>query len=324
MDKILSLGGNVNFYMFFGGTNFELTSGANGGHRLYKPDPTSYDYDAPLSEEADMRWKMSRILDIAKKYRPDIPTYTVTNRTKMEYGTVTFTQGVSVWDSLDVLTAIKQSSDAPMTMESLDIAYGFTLYQAHDKVSGNLSLPEVCDRAYVFCDRQRLNIVEGHGSEKDTTISNAGTLEILVENQGRLNVGREFVEWKGLTQTPKIDGGEIKGWDNVGFTFEKLAQLKWGTTLPAQGPAFYRGTFHAEKGAVWDTFLNPSGWHKGLAWVNGNLLGRYWTIGPQLTLYVPAALLQEGENEVILFEQEIVPGTKQITFDKVPQIDIIK
>ena len=43
-------------------------------------------------------------------------------------------------------------------------------------------------------------------------------------------------------------------------------------------------------------------WSKGMVWVNGYAIGRYWEIGPQQTLYVPGCWLKKGENEVIILD----------------------
>ena len=70
-----------------------------------------------------------------------------------------------------------------------------------------------------------------------------------------------------------------------------------------------------------DTFINPKGWTKGHIYANGFNLGRYWTVGPQLTLYVPEPLLRKGTNEFVSFE---IRGTDRLTMslDDVHQIDI--
>ena len=53
-----------------------------------------------------------------------------------------------------------------------------------------------------------------------------------------------------------------------------------------------------------DTFLALDGWGKGCAFLNGFHLGRLWEIGPQKRLYIPAPLLREGVNEIVIFETE--------------------
>ena len=319
LDLILSLNASFNFYMFFGGTNFGFYNGANGDHHSYQADPTSYDYDAPLTEAGDLTSKYWKILDVIKKYRTDIPVYDVKNSTKKSYGTVTFTEGVSLYDSLEVITDHYKKQDAPMSFEELDQDFGYILYRTSTN-GGKLSMPAVHDRAYVYVDKVRKGIVE-HSHEKDMDIP-AGKLDILVEHQGRNNYGAQFVETKGLTKGVQIDGKAHTGWEHHGFNMSKVKNLKWTKTLPTGTPAFYRGTFNVDELA--DTFLNPKGFVKGVAFINGFHIGRYWTIGPQLTLYVPSHLLKQGQNELIIFEQESLQTTvPTMSFDDTPQLAII-
>ena len=91
--------------------------------------------------------------------------------------------------------------------------------------------------------------------------------------------------------------------------------------IPTGSPAFYRAKFQVDQ--VADTFLNPTGWIKGVAFVNGHNIGRYWTIGPQLTLFIPSHFLKVGENELIIFEQEKTTAITSMTLDDVHQISII-
>ena len=51
-----------------------------------------------------------------------------------------------------------------------------------------------------------------------------------------------------------------------------------------------------------DTYFDMSKWGKGCVWINGHNLGRYWEIGPQQTVYVPAEWLKKGKNEVVVLE----------------------
>ena len=62
-------------------------------------------------------------------------------------------------------------------------------------------------------------------------------------------------------------------------------------------PSLYRGTFEVTEEPK-DTFLHMKGWTKGVCFINGHNLGRYWQIGPQETLYLPAPWLNKGHNEV--------------------------
>jgi beta-galactosidase GanA len=63
---------------------------------------------------------------------------------------------------------------------------------------------------------------------------------------------------------------------------------------------FFRGTFRLDEPA--DTYIDMSGYRKGVVWVNGHNLGRYWDIGPQQRLYCPAPWLKVGENVIMVFD----------------------
>ena len=130
------------------------------------------------------------------------------------------------------------------------------------------------------------------------------TLDILVENLGRINYGARIVEnHKGITQPITIGGSRISGnWNMYGLP---LSQMPDVDALP-EGynmgrPVYYRAKFTLDK--VGDTFLDMEKWGKGIVFVNGHNLGRYWKVGPQQTLYLPGCWLKEGENEVVVFEQ---------------------
>ena len=318
LKTMLDMGASVNFYMYIGGTNFGFYNGANGGSKEYTPDPTSYDYDAPLSEAGDMTTKWQVILDVIKNYRSDIPTYDVQNSTKHAYGRVNFTQGVSLVDVLDdIATNRVEDSQEPLLMEDFDIPFGFALYRR--KVSaGTLYMPQVHDRAYGYVDGKLKGIVQ-RTQEANVEVTD-GELEILVENQGRLNFGTEFVEKKGLPSGVKLNSARLTNWDNIGFDLEKVGNIKFTENLPVVAPAFYRSIFYVYTPR--DTFLNPTGWKKGVAFVNGHNIGRYWTRGPQLTLFVPSQFLKAGANELVIFELETPSDVAAMTFDDTPQIDI--
>jgi beta-galactosidase len=81
------------------------------------------------------------------------------------------------------------------------------------------------------------------------------------------------------------------------------------------GPVFLRGRFHVDEPA--GTFLRCDKLAKGQAWINGFNLGRYWTsAGPQKTLYIPAALLKQGENELVIFETDAASEMRVELTDK--------
>ncbi|OHT07345.1 Beta-galactosidase [Tritrichomonas foetus] len=323
VDTMLANGGNVNLYMYIGGTNFYFYNGANGDRNSYQADPTSYDYDAPLTEAGDMTEKYYALRDTIAKYLPNIPTYDVQNSTKKNYGQVTFTEGVSLFDALDVVGQRKKTNDTPMTFEALDCDYGYVLYQTTLSKGGKLTIPHVHDRANVFVDHKYYGTIVHAREGKSAFDIPAGKLDILVENQGRFNYGYDFVEFKGITEGVKLDGVDVTGWTMTGFNLTNNQDIKFKSgDLPVKVPSFYRATFQVDE--VADTFVNPKGFSKGVAIVNGNIIGRYWTVGPQLTLYCPKPFLHKGENELIIFEAESQnDNVGPMSLDAEPQIDII-
>lgn len=114
----------------------------------------------------------------------------------------------------------------------------------------------------------------------------------------------------------------------TGYTFSDVSSLRNIATIHIEsgtlknGPVFLRGRFTIHEQQPLDTFLDTTGWGKGVAFVNGHNLGRYWPlVGPQITLYVPAPYLRTGENELIILELEYVSQTRKMKFQSVPNLD---
>lgn len=317
LDKMLELGASVNFYMYYGGTNFFYYNGANGDRLSYQADPTSYDYDAPLSEAGDMTYKYGEIRKVIQKYFPNIPEYDVKNTTKKSYGKVTFSQGVSLFDTLDSITKETVKSEQLQTFEAMGTDFGFVLYSSYSKNGGLLNIIHARDRASIYVNKK--NVASYFRAEEKTTTIDAGDIDILVENCGRINYGLDFVDYKGLTGGVKLNFFELKNWTARLIPLYNTDGIKFTDDIPKNISAFYRATFNVDEPA--DTFFNPKGLSKGIAFINGYNIGRYWTIGPQLTLYVPAPLLVKGQNELIVFEIDPVENVPVVSFDDAPQLD---
>jgi beta-galactosidase len=317
LDTMLSLNASVNMYMYFGGSNFGFWAGSNGDKNSFSADPTSYDYDAPLSEAADLTYKWGAIRDVIQKYRPNIPSYDVANSTKKNYGSVGFGQSVALWNA-DAIVNVRAQNEKPLSFEKLDLAFGFVRYHTQTK-GGILNLETVHDIAYVYENLAFVRIVERN--ENIAVSLNGGDLDVLVASYGRINYGDWFVEEKGLVEGVTLNGESLGGWEHSGFNLSRVSELEWSDVIETGKPAFYRAVFNVA--GVADTFFNPKGLSKGVVIVNGFNLGRYWTEGPQLTLYVPGHVLKEGENELIVFEQEGVAEVPVVSFDDTPQIGII-
>lgn len=311
LDEILRRG-SVNFYMFHGGTNPGLYNGSNYFDHL-TPDVTSYDYDAPLTEDGRETEKYRAFQRIIGKYA-SIPRVELTTEiVRRGYGTLEAVGRVGLFDALDSLGQ-PAVLDTPKSMERLGQSCGYILYRATLPAgtrATSLELVDAADRALIFLDGVPVLTLmdrELKGPRSgDWALEQDTRLDILVENLGRVNYGPQMTrQRKGIDGPVLLDGVPVTPWQAWTLPMEGLEGLKF--SAKAEGPAFYRFTFHAgERG---DTFLDTTGWGKGCALLNGVNIGRFWDIGPQRRLYIPGPMLKEGENELILFESEgRAPGT---------------
>ncbi|BDI32009.1 beta-galactosidase [Capsulimonas corticalis] len=316
LDALLATGASVNIYMFHGGTNFGFSNGANctpeaKGVQNYQPTVTSYDYDAPLNEAGDPTPKYEAFRNVIGKYRtlPDIPVPGPSP--KAAYGAVELTHQAGLFDSLSQISdGVRRTN--PETMEELGQNYGFILYRTHvagPRPAENLVLQEVRDRAHIFVNGEFRGVF--YRNDLETTIpveipAEGAQLDILVENMGRVNYGPLMNERKGVTEGIRLGNQFLFGWEIFCLPLEDLSSVPFTEATARALPGFFRGTLHVETLA--DTFLSLPGWTKGVAFINGFNLGRYWNQEPHRALYVPAPLLRAGANEVILFELE---GMKQ-------------
>lgn len=317
LDKMLSMNASVNFYMYIGGTNFGYYNGANGDWNSYQADPTSYDYDAPLTEAGDMTWKYQRIKEVIKKYMPVKDYSDVKNTTKKSYGKVKFTEGVSLFDALPIITQREVKSQYTVSFEDLDVDYGFILYEIELKKGGWLNMEHVFDRAQVYLNHSYVSTIYRSGG---TNLEGKGLLNILVENMGRINYGADLDQKKGIVDGATVDNYWVYNWYQYGFNLTNVNDIQFTSELPTKVPSFYKGYFNVDE--VADTYLNPTGFQKGIVFINGNNIGRYWLKGPQLTLYVPQYFLHKGQNEIIIFETESqADSVGTMSFDDTPVID---
>jgi beta-galactosidase GanA len=105
---------------------------------------------------------------------------------------------------------------------------------------------------------------------------------------------------------------KLFGWEIRPLPLEDLSRLRF-TTGPVPGPAFHRAT--VELASPEDGFVALPGWEKGIVWLNGFNLGRYWKIGPQRTLYAPKPLWRKGVNEIVVLELHQPGATIEIRPD---------
>lgn len=300
---------SVNFYMFHGGTNFGFMNGANY-HDEQRCTVTSYDYDALLTEAGDLTEKYHLVKDILKKYEHKIKKhknhkyFSVKESKKMNYGDVEFTEYGTFKENLDLISK-HYTSPYPLTMEELDQDYGFILYKTTIKgklEALKLNLQEVRDRALVYLNGEYQWVID-RNNKQEILLSADGpesTLEILVENMARINYGPLLKDPKGITEGVRIGNQFLFNWDIYTIPLKDIENIKYGNGNKEEYPTFYRGSFEVKE--VGDTYLDFEGWEKGVVFINGFNLGRYWKAGPQKRLYLPAPLLKEGKNEIVVFE----------------------
>jgi beta-galactosidase len=297
---------SFNLYMFHGGTNFGFSAGANFSDK-YEPDVTSYDYDAPLDEQGRPTPKYMALRDLLAKYQasgaplPDLPD----TPPAIEIPPINLDQTTSIFDNLP----LPVRSPQPKPMEYFNQNSGLILYRTRlaGHLSGRLILTEVHDYANIYLDGQDVGTVDR--TKKETAIElpkrdvPAERLDILVEGMGRINFGPELLDRKGITERVTLNGVTLMDWEVFPLPLDarSIASLKFSVGNTAEFPAaFFRGAFDLE--TLGDTYLDLSGWEKGIVWVNGHNLGRYWNIGPQRRLYCPAPFLKKGRNEIIIFD----------------------
>jgi len=308
LDELLATGASVSLYMFHGGTNFGFSNGAND-KGVYQPTVTSYDYDAPLTESGDPGEKFWAFRDVIAKYAP-VPDEVPAASAPAPAFAVALDRSISLAEAL-----LSPSSslgtwagyDHLPTLDEIAHFRGFALYRTTVETGGVLSFAEVRDRAEVFLDGAPVGVLSRDRHDSALVLPGAGVLEILVEDQGRVNYGPRIGEDKGLIGPALLGGTQLDSWEVLPLALDVLpAEVtdirdpRDASVTPISGPAFAGGSFEIDEPV--DLFVSTVGWGKGNLFVNGFNLGRYWSAGPGETLYVPAPLLRSGSNSIVVFE----------------------
>lgn len=318
IDEMLSKGISFSLYMTHGGTSFGHWAGANSPG--FAPDVTSYDYDAPINEYGQATPKFYELQKVMQKYAdgklPAVP------RAPMPLISVPEFRLERVMTLNDLVTAERESRDV-LTMEDMDTGWGMIKYTTtlpDVPVKSLLTLNDCHDFAQVFVNGSYIGKIDRVKNEKTLLlppVKKGDALVILVEAMGRINFGRAIKDYKGITRDvtmqAEIDGNEVtwnlKDWliqttaDDYNAIKKEMTQghdnVKRRETITSNG-GYFRGEFTLKK--LGDTFLNTEAFGKGQVWVNGHAIGRFWSIGPQQTLYVPGCWLKKGRNEVVVLD----------------------
>ena len=330
MDEMLSKNISFSLYMTHGGTSFGHWAGANSPG--FAPDVTSYDYDAPINEFGGTTEKFFQLRKMMQKYSKK-PLPAIPSRPANMINIPAF----EMKEHADILLgADSLVMNSPLrTMEELNQGWGSMVYITSlpdIDTPSVLTLNDGHDFAQVFIDSTYIGKIDRVRNEKSLllpAVKKGQELKILIEAMGRINFGRAIKDYKGITESVTLstdkDGHELiwnlKRWDI--FTIpDSYAAAKKAldtakrdslTKMVFKGSGYYRGYFNLKR--VGDTFLNMENWGKGQVYVNGHAIGRFWSIGPQQTLFVPGCWLKKGKNEVVVLDV-VGPSAKAFYFTK--------
>ncbi|MER7518263.1 beta-galactosidase family protein [Streptomyces sp. NPDC126499] len=315
LREILECGASVNVYMAHGGTNFAGWAGANRAGRLHggalRPTVTSYDYDAPVDEAGlptEKFWLFREVLAAyAEGPLPEVP------EPPARIGAPA-AGAVDGWaplaEVLEVLGDEERSAPLPPTFEELGVDRGLVRYRM--EVPGPrqpypLAVSGLRDRATVYVDGVLAGVLDTEEAELAEPVAGPAVVELWVESLGRVNYGPRLAEAKGVTggvrhERQYLHGVRARGLRLDAFEAEAVAKVPCGPVSGDAGPGLYRGTVAVPSPG--DAALRLPGWTRGFVWVNGFCLGRYWSTGPQESLFVPGPVLREGANEVWVLELE--------------------
>jgi beta-galactosidase len=314
LDWMLAQGYSVNVYMFHGGTSFGFMNGANfsdHGNGGYLPQTTSYDYDAALDEAGRPTKKFYLFRDVIRRRTGITPPALPAALPMAGMADVELVESAPLWSNLPAPATVEH----PRSMETFGQGYGYILYRSEltGPVAGRLVVDDLRDYAAVYLNEKLQGTLDRRLKQTQLSLTvPAGpvTLDILVENTGRINFGPLLQEGQaGITKSVSLGGRELSGWRVYSLPMTGPAGLKDWQEKSIPGPAFHRGTFTLA--SVTDTYIDVSRLGKGFVWVNGHNLGRTWGIGPQQSLYLPAPWLQKGVNEVVVFDYTDL-GTLQL------------
>ena len=298
---------SFNFYVIHGGTNFGFWAGANAfSPTQYQPDVTSYDYDAPINEMGEATPKYYALRNLLTQYLPagykmsPIPE----QNPVIEIPEIKMNTSASVWNNLPSPVYTPQ----PKPMELFGQKSGFIMYRTnligHKK--GKLRITELHDYATIFIDGKYIGKLDRCKSENIIDLPESSTanpqLDILVEAMGRINFAEYMIDRKGITERVSLNGMTLMNWQVFNLPMEEpyINQLKFSAAVPAIPGNFFKGEF--DLSGIGDTYLDLKLWEKGVVWINGHNLGRYWNIGPQRQLYCPASWFKKGKNELVIFD----------------------
>ena len=305
LEYMLKTNASFSVYMAHGGTTFAWWSGCNAA---FRPQTTSYDYDAPVSEAG---WphptKFDAMKNLFARYLnegEEIPEMPAMNPVQSAV--------VKVEPELADMWAVKGEtikSENPLTFEKADFGYGYAVYKTLIPAGLGGELKADCrDLGVVRVDGKKIGYFDRRYPKLSVRIEPAAKprkLEILVEEMARYNFGQIMHQsMKGLVGEVTLGGEKLTGWQmrKIDLNGDGMAKLPEFGSAPAKSQKSGRAMRYRVRLEAKDTFLDMHDFKRGMVRVNGHWLGRYWSIGPTQTMYVPGCWLKEGENEIVVID----------------------
>ncbi len=329
LEIMLKMNASFSIYMAHGGTTFGFWPGCDAP---FRPDTSSYDYSAPISEAGWVTEKFTKTRELFAKYLLPGETFPEPPAANpvMTFKPVLAQASASLFDNLPT----PRREETPRNMEAYDQGFGCILYRTKIPAGSNTQLRATGARdfGYVYLNQKLIGIMDRRFPGRTAALTvpardKEAQLDILVEPMGRVNFGQGMLDRKGLTAPVTLGGTELKGWEVFNLPMNNVEQLKYnpiivlGAYEMPSTPAFWRVTVDIENPA--DTFLDLSDWGKGMVWINGTPLARFWNIGPTQTAYVPGCWLKKGQNTFIIWSI-IPPSNLTLSSTKTPVLDKLR
>ncbi|MCF1600767.1 glycoside hydrolase family 35 protein [Tetragenococcus halophilus] len=309
IHEVIELG-SINLYMFHGGTNFGFMNGCSARGQTDLPQITSYDYGAPLDEQGNPTEKYYAIRRMLQHYYPEIEQKSPLIKESMQVKNIPLVDKVSLFSTIETISQPIEST-YPQTMESLGQNTGYLLYRTlieKDAQQEKIRIIDGRDRAQLFVDDQLMATQYQHEIGEDVFIhpkEGGSKVDLLMENMGRVNYGHRLLtetQKKGLRQGVIADLHFITNWQQYCIPLETGENIDFTARWQQNTPSFYR--YEVQIDTPQDCFIDLSGFGKGVVLVNNVNIGRFWEVGPTLSLYIPKGYLSRGNNEIIIFETE--------------------
>jgi len=311
LRQLLEQGRSFNLYVVHGGTNFGFSAGANASsdYSHFEPVITSYDYGAPINERGEATTEYHTFRKLLAAHAPPLPVVPAAPPV-IRFAAITPVAHASLWDNLPASRVVKK----PQANELLFAQdHGLVLYRRKiPAAAAALALDGVRDYATVFRNGlyvdyvsrvQHANLRGGNRVELPAIVDGeASQLDILVDSFGHVGYGQAMADRKGIVISVRLGGEELEDWDVSSLPLDDgyIRQLRPVVNEPSRPGIFFRATLRLDQ--LGDSYIDMSGWAKGYLWVNGQLLGRYWNLGPQQRLYCPASWFRHGDNELLIFD----------------------